>query len=206
MSQFWTIDNVTVAPFHLHSVSHRPPPITPCRAFGRSSGAALGTAVREHPATLPPHSRSSRGSSAPSTTSPRRPITPSLLSGRHHLLLSLPSSTSRRVFTRSSGPRLALCCPSVWGSSGRPATSPSPLVAHRPSQATPLCYTLWDLVCCFYLVLCASGCARGPHRLVLNPRDDSSNGDSMARHGSSSDGDATARRRQRRRGRLRRWR
>jgi len=40
---------------------------------------------------------------------------------------------------------------------------------HRPSRVSPLSYTLWDLVHCFYIVLCASGFARRPHILILNP-------------------------------------
>jgi len=61
------VDKVTVAPYRLRvpSVLHRPSPVTSRRAFTRSSGAALGSAVRAHP-------RSSRGSSAPSTMSPPR--------------------------------------------------------------------------------------------------------------------------------------
>ena len=82
-----------------------------------------------------------------------------LWSGRHHLPLSLPS-TSRRAFTRSN--RVTLGSPLV-----RPATSTSS--CHRPSRPSPLCLHsgIWYVVFTFFL--CVSDFARWPRTLIPNP-------------------------------------
>jgi len=81
----------------------------------------------------------------------------------------LSSVTSRRAFTRSSGPCLALCCPNAKGLHGHPTTSPPPLVAVNQVYIKPaLLHFVRSGMLFSHRFICIGLCAQAPHADTLS--------------------------------------